>query len=573
MPTSIVSFTTASSGLRRLLGGLLRRSPSARASQPDLLNALIGGLTGSRHDDGTPRRLSLAHFARRIAPDGRGGVARPQSDPDGARSAGASAGVMTAPASRERARDRERNRRRTTPAEVPQPRRVEASDPRQAAPYIWAQAVAEVAGIDLEQAVINAAAAPRTATPQTMTPAPEVARPLVWAPAQRRAAAAARSSVAAASQAPRRVLRLAGAFSLLAAVAVSGAACRSADDPNVIRLNGRLEAALVDIAPKVAGRVSKVLVREGDRVKAGDLLITLDLGETALAVDRDRAGVDSAQARARDMEAGSRRSEISAAEADVVDRTAAVDLAKRELERQQFLLGRKVGTERDTDRAKTDLDRAQAALHSSRDRLQLTREGFRKWQTTQARTEVSRAQAQLRQSETVAGEAELRAPADAVVLHRIAEPGLLLAAGQSGLTLAFTDRLYVRTFVPETKLGQVKQGGAAEVIVDAFPGRTFPGRVTEISLDAEFTPKAVETRAERVNLVYAAKVDLDRGWKEPLVPGQPAEVVVRLQAGAAAPSSGAAGSGTASGSATSAPGATATTGAATTPNAAQPPPR
>ena len=62
--------------------------------------------------------------------------------------------------------------------------------------------------------------------------------------------------------------------------------------------------------------------------------------------------------------------------------------------------------------------------------------------------------------------------------------------------------------------------------MDAFPGRTFPATVTEISPDAEFTPKPVETRRERVNLVYAAKVDLDGGWKEPLVPGQPAEVTV-----------------------------------------------
>jgi HlyD family secretion protein len=67
---------------------------------------------------------------------------------------------------------------------------------------------------------------------------------------------------------------------------------------------------------------------------------------------------------------------------------------------------------------------------------------------------------------------------------------------------------------------------AATVRVDAFPGMEFPARVTEISPDAEFTPKPVETKSERVNLVYSAKVDLDRGWKEPLVPGQPADVTI-----------------------------------------------
>ena len=85
--------------------------------------------------------------------------------------------------------------------------------------------------------------------------------------------------------------------------------------------------------------------------------------------------------------------------------------------------------------------------------------------------------------------------------------------------------------MPETRLGVVKPGQPAEVIVDAWKDRTFKAKVTEISSDAEFTPKAVETRAERVNLVYAAKVDLDSGWNVPLVPGQPAEVVDPRRAG------------------------------------------
>jgi HlyD family secretion protein len=323
------------------------------------------------------------------------------------------------------------------------------------------------------------------------------------------------------------------ALAVLAALFAGG--CNEKEDPNLIRLNGRLEAPLVDIAPKVTGRVIEVMVREGDRVKAGDLLLRLDIGELAVAVQRDQAGVESAQARFQDLAAGSRRPEVAAAEADVADRTAAVELAKRELQRQEFLLSRKVGTERDVDRAKTELERAQAGLKSAQQRVTLAREGFRRYQTQAAKDDVARARAQLRQTETVAAESEIRAPADAIVLHRMAEPGLLLAAGQPGLTLAFANRLYVRSFVPETKLGRVRQGQTAQVSVDAFPGRTFPARLTEISRDAEFTPKAVETRNERVNLVYAAKIDLDGGWKDPLVPGQPAEVLVRVDGTAATP--------------------------------------
>lgn len=303
--------------------------------------------------------------------------------------------------------------------------------------------------------------------------------------------------------------------------------CRHAQDENVIHLNGRIESANVDLAPKVSGRVTEIHVKEGDRVKAGQLLVRLDLGETAIAVEREQAGVRSAQARAEDVAAGSRGSEIEAAEAEVGDRRAAVNLAAKEQERQAFLLERKVGTQRDYDRARTELERARAALKVSQEKLELTREGARRNQTAAARAEAERAAAQLKQSVVVARENEIRAPADGVIIHRLAEPGQLVGPGQPAITMAFANRLFVRTFIPETKLGKVKMGAVAKVTVDAHPNREFAAHITEISPDAEFTPKAVETRSERVNLVYAAKADLDRGWAEPLVPGQPAEVVVR----------------------------------------------
>jgi HlyD family secretion protein len=308
---------------------------------------------------------------------------------------------------------------------------------------------------------------------------------------------------------------------------LAASACHPKDDGSV-HLNGRLEAPVVDLAPKVAGRVVEVLVREGDRVKTGDLLTRLDLGETALAPERDARGLQSAEARFNDLRTGSRAAEIKGAEQEVADRRAALELAKPELERQEILLSKKVGTPRDVDVARANLDRAQANLKMSEERLLLAREGFRQYQTEQARADVSRAQTVLKQAESVAREAEIRAPADGVILHRLAEPGLLLGAGQPALTMAFANRLYVRTFIPETQLGRVRSGSPAEVTVDSFPGKTFPAKVTEISPDAEFTPKPVDTPRERVNLVYAAKVDLDAGWNAPLVPGQPADVRVKI---------------------------------------------
>lgn len=315
------------------------------------------------------------------------------------------------------------------------------------------------------------------------------------------------------------------ASTLAGVLALTG--CRQAADPTLVRLNGRIEAAMVDLSPKVTGRVKEVLVKEGDRVKAGDVLVRLDLGETGLTVARDKSAVAAAQARVRDLEAGTRRSELAAAGAEVDDRKAALELAKKELQRQQFMLERKVGTQRDVDRASTEVDRLTAAVSAATNRLTALREGARRNQVDQARDEVARAETVLEQSQTVVNEGELRAPADTVVIHRFVEPGQLVTPGQPTLTLAFLDRLYVRTFVPETVRGRVRPGIEADVVVDAYKDKTFKGKVAEIARDAEFTPKQVETRAERVNLVFAAKVDLVGGWSEPLDLGQPAEVVIK----------------------------------------------
>jgi HlyD family secretion protein len=327
--------------------------------------------------------------------------------------------------------------------------------------------------------------------------------------------------------------RLTSAAAIVLLAGTAGCARDSGED--AWHLNGRIEAPLVDLAPRVMGRVVEVLVREGDRVSAGDVLVRFDLGETALTVERDARGVDAAAARVRDLSAGSRASEIAAAEAEVAERRAAEALARRELDRQTFLRERQVGNARDLDRARTDLERAQAAVAGAQERLSVVREGARRWQTAAAQAELERAETLARQSQVVASEAELRAPADAVVLHRLVEPGALVTAGQPVVTLGYTSRLYVRAFIPQTRLGEVRQGQAMWVTVDSFPDRRFAARVTEISPMAEFTPKAVETRAERVNLVYAAKVDLDEGWDAPLVPGQPAEVTLAPRDGGETP--------------------------------------
>ena len=221
--------------------------------------------------------------------------------------------------------------------------------------------------------------------------------------------------------------------SALVCLALAGAAaCRQAADPNLIRLNGRIEAVMVDISPKVTGRVREVLVREGERVKAGDVLIRLDLGETTLSVARDRSQVAAAEARVRDLEAGSRTSEIAAAEADVRDRKAALAIPRRSV--AAAVHARAQGRNRApyVERATTEVERLKANVSGSESRLKLLREGARLESGAAGAgrrgARENRASSSRRRWSTKASPR----PADAIVVHRFAEPGQPSRPGSPG---------------------------------------------------------------------------------------------------------------------------------------------
>jgi len=139
-------------------------------------------------------------------------------------------------------------------------------------------------------------------------------------------------------------------------------------------------------------------------------------------------------------------------------------------------------------------------------------------QVTEAREALALARARL-------AEADLRSPVTGLVLHKNAEAGETLNPGISVVTLMDPDDLWLRAYVPETDIGRVKLGQAATISVDAYPGRRFEGAITEIGSEAEFTPKNVQTKKERVNLVFRIKIAV-RNPEGVLKPGMPADAEI-----------------------------------------------
>jgi HlyD family secretion protein len=339
-----------------------------------------------------------------------------------------------------------------------------------------------------------------------------------------------------------------------------------------VHVSGNIELTEVDMSFKTAGRLVERRFDEGDTVKKGDIVAELDRDQLAQQKDRDVAAVasadsqyqqlqtsiamqketlagdiaarkaDLAQARAHleELLNGSRPQEIQESRAGASDARAQYQLAKADWNRAQTLFKNEDISRQQYDQYHTRLDSAQAILHEAEHRLSLVEEGPRKEDIAGARDQVAsaeqavklaeanrlelqRKEEQLGQQKAAIDGAKAQAgitgvmlsdtiissPIDGVVLVKSAEPGEVLAAGTTVLTIGDIDHPWLRGYISEGDLGRVKLGQKADITSDSFPGKTYPGHVSFIASDAEFTPKQIQTNEERVKLVYRIKIDVD----------------------------------------------------------------
>jgi HlyD family secretion protein len=250
-------------------------------------------------------------------------------------------------------------------------------------------------------------------------------------------------------------------------------------DTAFLLASGRIEGRLTTLSARSAGRVAEIKADEGRSVERGDTLVVL--ADTAL------------HERIKSMAARVRRIEVSLSQAE------------RELARNQKLVTDRFVTEQAVERARLEVDMQNAALREAR--------------------------AALAEQQRYLDEMTVRAPTAGTVLVRTIERGEWVQSGTPLFTLVDLNQLYLKIYVPEPDIGKVVHDQPARVHVDAFPQRFFPARVSKIASEAEFTPKNVETREERVKLVFAVELTLDANPGGVLKPGMPADAVVRLEDG------------------------------------------
>ncbi|HAT1569098.1 MAG: secretion protein HlyD [Kluyvera cryocrescens] len=275
---------------------------------------------------------------------------------------------------------------------------------------------------------------------------------------------------------------------------------------NGLTLYGNVDIRTVNMSFRVGGRLQSLNVDEGDAIKQGQTLGQLDKAPYENALMQAKANVATAQAQYDLMMAGYRAEEIAQAAAAVKQAQAAYDYAQSFLQRQQGLWNSRLLSANDLANARSSRDQALASLKSAQDKLSQYRAGNRPQEIAQAKANLEQAQAQLAQSTLDLQDTVLTAPSDGTLLTRAVEPGSMLTAGSTVLTLSLTHPVWVRAYVDEKNLNQAQPGREILLYTDGRPDKPYHGKIGFVSPTAEFTPKTVETPDLRTDLVYRLRI-------------------------------------------------------------------
>ncbi|WP_081479235.1 efflux RND transporter periplasmic adaptor subunit [Acidiphilium multivorum] len=307
---------------------------------------------------------------------------------------------------------------------------------------------------------------------------------------------------------PSRPVRLVLVAVMLLAAAGGAALLRLGDGrkSDAMTFYGNVDIRETMPAFEVSGRITRIAVQEGARVRRGELLATLDDTSYAAALAQAEAAMANRKATLARMLAGSRPEEIAQAK-------ATMDALKAQADNDGRVYRRLESLSRKSAASLQDRDNAQAAFLAARDQYQASRQAYLLAVKGPRAEDIAAARAAWREAAAAVAlarrnldETKLHAPANGVIEDRILEPGDMASPATPVFTIALPSPLWVRAYVPEAELGRLRPGMTASVSTDSFPGTRYRGWIGYISPTAEFTPRTIESPELRTALVYRIRV-------------------------------------------------------------------
>ena len=320
-------------------------------------------------------------------------------------------------------------------------------------------------------------------------------------------------------------VRLMMGIGLAGAVLATG--CKASDD-GILTASGTVEATEAQLGFPAGGRLLELSVHEGEVVTRGMVLATLDQSELEARREQAEAQLGSARAALRELERGFRVEEIAQAKAGATAAASRLVDAEQSFGRTRTLRQGGAVSQEALDRAQVALDLAQAKRTQAAEQLRLMETGPRPERIEAQRAQVRQAAAAGRALDVSLANMTLTASFDGLVTARHREPGEIIPPGAPVVTVMAPSERWVRIYVPENRLGGLQVGADVAINSDSYPGREYRGTVSYIANQAEFTPKTVQTTAERVKLVYQVKVRITGDAALGLKPGMPADVRIGL---------------------------------------------
>ncbi|MCL5125671.1 MAG: efflux RND transporter periplasmic adaptor subunit [Deltaproteobacteria bacterium] len=292
--------------------------------------------------------------------------------------------------------------------------------------------------------------------------------------------------------------------------------------PGTVFVSGNIEATEVDLSFRLAGQIKTLPIEEGDYVHKGQIVSTLDTDSLEAMKGSIKGEIAALRATLDELEEGTRKEVIESARALAKAAESRLKNARDEYERYYPLFQQGAISASLFDTKHTAFKVAQEELNNLSERLTELEKGPREQEIRAARSRLEKAQWELRKIELDIDHSSLLAPTDGVVLVKANELGEVVLPGATVATIAEIYKVWLKGYIGEQDLGLVKLGQTAHITTDSFPGKIYEGVVTFISSRAEFTPKNVQTREERVKQVYRVKITIPNPQQE-LKIGMPAE--------------------------------------------------
>ena len=303
--------------------------------------------------------------------------------------------------------------------------------------------------------------------------------------------------------------------------------CQVAEGAEPAPLQGVVELEETTVGFELAGRLTQLLVKEGDLVEAGALLARIDDGLEKSSRDAQASQVEVAKQQATAVKAGARGEEVRSLQARVDAAKATESLLQKQVGRERTLVEKGVLAQASLDALEGQLARSSAERESLEHNLKLVRQGARREDVSVADARAQAAATALEMNDARLARHELRAPLRGSVLDVNFEQGEVVSPAAPVVTLADAQHPYVDVFVPEAEIARVFVGEGAKVKIDAL-SHELSGKVEHIARRTEFTPRYLFSERERAALVVRVRVRIDDP-KEQLRAGVPA--FVRLAGG------------------------------------------